>query len=130
MRTKILIGIGALAGLSAPAAALSPEDFKVTRTSELVKLCDVSADDPLYDSARGFCLGYLDAAWDYHQALTEKGMVFSGNSKDGRLVEFIELPELDFFLATQAHPELKSRMEEPAPLFYGFVKACMNGARQ
>jgi CTP synthase len=66
---------------------------------------------------------------EYHQALTEKGMVFSGNSKDGRLVEFIELPKLDFFLATQAHPELKSRMEEPAPLFYGFVKACMNGAR-
>jgi CTP synthase len=66
---------------------------------------------------------------EYHQALTEKGMVFSGNSKDGRLVEFIELPELNFFLATQAHPELKSRMEEPAPLFYGFVKACMNGHR-
>ena len=66
---------------------------------------------------------------EYHQALTENGMVFSGNSKDGRLVEFIELPELNFFLATQAHPELKSRMEEPAPLFYGFVKACMNGPR-
>jgi CTP synthase len=66
---------------------------------------------------------------EYHQALTEKGMVFSGNSKDGRLVEFIELPQLNFFLATQAHPELKSRMEAPAPLFYGFVKACMNGPR-
>ena len=66
---------------------------------------------------------------EYHEVLTEKGMVFSGNSKDGRLVEFIELPQLNFFLATQAHPELKSRMEKPAPLFYGFVKACMNGSR-
>jgi len=62
---------------------------------------------------------------EYHRAITEKGMVFSGKSKDGRLVEFIELPHHKFFVATQAHPELKSRMERPAPLFYGFVKACM-----
>jgi CTP synthase len=63
---------------------------------------------------------------DYHQLLTEKGMVFSGCSMDGRLVEFIELPDHKFFAATQAHPELKSRMEFPAPLFYGFVKACLS----
>jgi CTP synthase len=63
---------------------------------------------------------------DYHQQITEKGMVFSGTSKDGRLVEFIEIPNLKFFVATQAHPELKSRMEKPAPLFYGFIKACLN----
>jgi CTP synthase len=62
----------------------------------------------------------------YHQVIAEKGMLFSGCSRDGRLVEFIELPSLKFFLATQAHPELKSRMEAPAPLFYGFVKACMD----
>jgi CTP synthase len=62
----------------------------------------------------------------YHQMIAEKGMVFSGASKDGRLVEFIELPQHKFFVATQAHPELKSRMEMPAPLFYGFVKACLN----
>jgi CTP synthase len=62
---------------------------------------------------------------EYHSILTEKGMVFSGISRDGRLVEFIELPNLKFFVATQAHPELRSRMEKPAPLFYGFVKACM-----
>jgi CTP synthase len=61
----------------------------------------------------------------YHSILQEKGMVFSGMSKDGRLVEFIELPNHIFFVATQAHPELKSRMEKPAPLFYGFVKACI-----
>jgi CTP synthase len=62
----------------------------------------------------------------YHQVIQEKGMVFSGSSKDGRLVEFIELPQHKFFAATQAHPELKSRMEAPAPIFYGFVKACMD----
>lgn len=62
---------------------------------------------------------------EYHDILTEKGMVFSGISPDNRLVEFIELPDHKYFIATQAHPELKSRMENPAPLFYGFVKACL-----
>jgi len=62
---------------------------------------------------------------EYHRMISDKGMVFSGTSKDGRLVEFVELPHHKFFAATQAHPELKSRMERPAPLFYGFVKACM-----
>ena len=64
---------------------------------------------------------------EYHDIIQEKGMVFSGCSRDGRLVEFIELPRLRYFVATQAHPELKSRMERPAPLFYGFVKACLHG---
>ncbi|MBW2310474.1 MAG: CTP synthase (glutamine hydrolyzing) [Deltaproteobacteria bacterium] len=62
---------------------------------------------------------------EYHTALADHGLVFSGASRDGRLVEFIELPDHEFFVATQAHPELKSRMEKPAPLFYGFIQACM-----
>jgi CTP synthase len=63
---------------------------------------------------------------EYHKILTDNGLVFSGTSRDGRLVEFIELPELKYFVATQAHPELKSRMEEPSPLFYGFVQASLH----
>lgn len=63
---------------------------------------------------------------EYHSIISENGMVFSGTSRDGRLVEFIELPQLKFFVATQAHPELKSRMEKPAPLFYGFIRACQS----
>ena len=62
---------------------------------------------------------------EYHKTLTDKGLVFSGMSRDGRLVEFIELPHLRYFVATQAHPELKSRMDQPSPLFYGFVQACL-----
>jgi CTP synthase len=62
---------------------------------------------------------------EYHTILTDHGLVFSGTSGDGRLVEFIELPTHEFFMATQAHPELKSRMEKPAPLFYGFIQACL-----
>jgi CTP synthase len=62
---------------------------------------------------------------EYHQILTEYGLVFSGTSSDSRLVEFIELPDRDYFVATQAHPELLSRMEKPSPLFYGFIQACL-----
>ena len=63
---------------------------------------------------------------EYHDVIRKEGMVFPGCSRDGRLVEFIELPDRKFFVATQGHPELKSRMEAPAPLFYGFVKACLD----
>lgn len=62
----------------------------------------------------------------YHAILRGKGMVFSGMSPDNSLVEFIELPNHKFFVGTQGHPELKSRLERPAPLFYGFVKACVS----
>ena len=42
-----------------------------------------------------------------------------------RLMEFIELPDHRFFIATQAHPEFKSRMDNPSPLFAGFVEAAL-----
>jgi len=60
--------------------------------------------------------------------IAQKGLVFSGyyHRPDGKdLMEFIELPEHKFFIATQAHPEFKSRLGNPAPLFYGFVRACL-----
>jgi len=62
---------------------------------------------------------------DYHRILQNSGMVFSGKSPDGKLVEFIELPNHKFFVATQAHPEFKSSLLKPAPLFDGFVRACL-----
>jgi CTP synthase len=61
----------------------------------------------------------------YHMRLIEKGLTLAGMSPDGRLVEFIELPNHKFFHATQAHPEFKSSLLKPAPLFNGFVKACL-----
>lgn len=60
---------------------------------------------------------------DYHDVLQQNGMIFSGLSKDSRLVEFIELADHPFFVGTQAHNELTSRLEKPNPLFHGFVKA-------
>ena len=62
---------------------------------------------------------------DYHKILEENGLVFSGMSPDNRLVEFIELPKHKFFIGTQAHPEFKSFLLKPAPLFDGFIKACL-----
>jgi len=62
---------------------------------------------------------------DYHDVLIERGLVLSGMSPDRKLVEFIELPEKRFFVATQAHPELKSSLLKPAPLFKGFVEAIL-----
>ena len=60
---------------------------------------------------------------DYRTCLEEKGMVLSGLSPDKRIVEMIELPSHPFFIATQAHPEFKSRPNLPHPLFKGFVAA-------
>lgn len=62
---------------------------------------------------------------DFRTALTEKGLRLSGTSPDGRIVEMCELSEHPFYIATQAHPELKSRPNRPHPLFKGFVAAAL-----
>ena len=59
----------------------------------------------------------------YREQFERAGMRCSGNSPDGRLVEFVELPGHDFFVGTQAHPEFKSRPDRPHPLFLGLIKA-------
>lgn len=61
---------------------------------------------------------------DYVQKLSESGLVISGTSPDGNIVEMIEWPE-GWGVGTQAHPELKSRLERPSPIFVAFVKACI-----
>ena len=63
---------------------------------------------------------------DYRNDLTAKGKNLSGISPDGRIIEMIEIPSHQFFVATQAHPELKSRPNRPHPLFLGFVNAAIN----
>ena len=64
---------------------------------------------------------------DYRSKLEEAGLVFSGTSPDGRLVEFIELPREThpYFVATQAHPEFRSRPTRAHPLFEGLVAAAL-----
>ena len=63
---------------------------------------------------------------DYWGALEKNGMVFSGNSPDGRRKEILELPSSFFFFASQFHGEFKSRPTRPEPEYYGFVKACLD----
>ena len=62
---------------------------------------------------------------DFREDLTKNGLKLSGISPDGRIVEMCELPTHPFFIATQAHPEFKSRPNRPHPLFRGFVEAAL-----
>ncbi len=61
----------------------------------------------------------------YRQTLEQAGMVLSGQSPDGRLVEIVELADHPWFVASQFHPEFKSRPERPHPLFDGFIAAAI-----
>jgi CTP synthase len=61
----------------------------------------------------------------YREQLQKAGLVLSGTSPDGRLVEVVELPDHPYFLGCQFHPEFKSRPMAPHPLFTSFVRAAM-----
>jgi CTP synthase len=65
----------------------------------------------------------------YRQALVDEGLVVSGTYQEGRLVEIVELPEHPWFVASQFHPEFKSRPTRPAPLFRAFVEAALARSR-
>ena len=62
---------------------------------------------------------------EFIKQLTDAGLVFSGMSPDGMLAEMVELPKLDWFVASQFHPEFKSRPEHPHPLFKGLIDAAV-----
>jgi len=61
----------------------------------------------------------------YIDILEKNGLVFSGRSPDGVLMEFMELSDHPFFVGTQGHPEFKSRPMNPSPMFDGLIKACL-----
>ena len=65
----------------------------------------------------------------YRDQLIAGGLVVSGTFQEGRLVEIVELPDHPWFVASQFHPEFKSRPTRPAPLFSGFVGASLERAR-
>jgi CTP synthase len=64
----------------------------------------------------------------YMEDFVENGMVFSGINPNKHLVEIVEIPSNKWFVATQFHPELKSRPNNPHPLFTGFIKAAIGGS--
>lgn len=63
---------------------------------------------------------------EYTKKFQEAGMVISGINPDAGLAEIVELPNRKFFIGVQFHPEYKSTVENPHPLFVNFVKACLN----
>ncbi len=65
----------------------------------------------------------------YRKALKDKGLVISGTTTDGKLVEFVEWKD-SFGIATQSHPELRSRLEDPSPPFVSFVRAAKKLAKE
>jgi CTP synthase len=65
----------------------------------------------------------------FRQQLLDGGLVISGTFQEGRLVEIVELPDHPWFVASQFHPEFKSRPTRPAPLFREFVAAALQRAR-
>lgn len=66
----------------------------------------------------------------YRDLFKENGLVSVGTSPDNRIVEMIELVNHPFFIATQAHPEFKSRPDKPHPLFLGFIKAAIDNYKE
>lgn len=62
---------------------------------------------------------------DYKQALTDAGLVVAGVCPENGLVEIVEVPNHPWFVASQFHPEFKSRPNNPQPLFRDFVKAAL-----
>src|SRR6266540_3987237 len=66
----------------------------------------------------------------YRPQLVEAGLVVSGTVYEGRLVEIVELPDHPWFVASQFHPEFKSRPTRPTPLFREFVGAALDRARE
>ncbi len=67
---------------------------------------------------------------EFRPLLEQRGLVISGTSPDGRLVEMIELPDHPFFVAGQFHPEFRSRPTSPHPLFVGLVRASLEQANR
>jgi CTP synthase len=65
----------------------------------------------------------------YRQQIADAGLVVSGTFQEGRLVEIVELPDHPWFVASQFHPEFKSRPTRPAPLFREFVAAALDRSR-
>lgn len=66
---------------------------------------------------------------EYREEMERAGLVISGTSPDGRLVEAIELPDHPFFVGVQFHPEFKSRPNQAHPLFTGFISAALRHAK-
>ena len=92
------------------------------KLTEDTKAYDAYQDEVIYERHRH----RYEVSNHYRDILKEKGLIISGLSPNERLVEIIELPDHPWFVASQFHPEFKSRPNRPHPLFRDFVKATLN----
>ena len=131
--------------LGAYAAVLKDKSqiLKLYEETGRLKEDEKRAQELIKDKSQSFRWGVLEKGKDvvlerhrhryevnpkFVEELEKKGLIFSGYHlrEDGtKLMEYIELPKNSFFVGAQSHPEFKSRLGNPSPLFYGFVKACM-----
>ena len=92
---------------------------------ENTKVSSIYQDEVIYERHRH----RYEVNNQYRAELEKAGLVFSGTSPDGRLVEITEDPEHPWFVASQFHPEFKSRPNRPHPLFREFVKATLTNKK-
>ena len=125
-------------GTTHPVIALMPEQEGVDDIGGTLRLgsypCSLASDSVAYELYNSDIIHErhrhrYEVNNDYRNILIEKGMKISGLSPDGRIVEMIEIPDHPFYLATQAHPELKSRPNRPHPLFKGFIEAAVKNKK-
>jgi CTP synthase len=118
-----------------PVIDLMPDQHNVTQKGGTMRLGRYPCN--LKSGSKAAQVYGEDVIWERHRHryevnnalrddLAKAGLVISGLSPDGRLVEMIELNDHPFFLASQFHPELKSRPDNPHPLFIGLVDAMIN----
>lgn len=117
-----------------PVIHFIPEQTQITEKGGTMRLgsypCHISVDTLAYEIYGGSPVQErhrhrYEVNNDFRELLIKNGLVVSGVSPDYRLVEMVELPTHPFYIATQAHPEFKSRPNRPAPLFKALVKAAL-----
>ncbi len=122
----------------APVVDLMPDQVGVTKKGGTMRLgaypCRVQEGSRAFEAYRAKEISErhrhrYEVNNAYREALQEKGMVLSGLSPDGKLVEMVEIPDHPWFVGCQFHPEFKSRPMSPHPLFQAFIGASLVARR-
>jgi CTP synthase len=122
----------------APVVDLMPDQVGITKKGGTMRLgaypCRVQEGSRAFDAYRAKEISErhrhrYEVNNAYREALQEKGMVLSGLSPDGKLVEMVEIPDHPWFVGCQFHPEFKSRPMSPHPLFQAFIGASLVARR-
>ena len=121
-----------------PVIDLMPEQKAIVEKGGTMRLgayaCELKKKSKAYEAYKTIKISERHRhRWEFNNAYMKQfeaaGMIFSGINPETNLVEIIELPELNWFVGVQFHPELKSTPENPHPLFVQFVKACLKTGR-